>query len=73
MTRTFRKVAASLIVLPLVFGAVSLTYASTGHSSNSGTLQRLFISENGTIRVTLGDRPDSAEDCGTNQYLLHPA
>ena len=73
MTRTFRLVAASLTVLALVLGAIPLAYASTGHGSNSGTLQRLFINDAGTIRVRLGDRPTSAEDCGASQYYVIPS
>jgi hypothetical protein len=73
MTRTFLVVGASLTALSLAVGPISRAYASTGHTSNSGTLQRLFISENGTIRITLGDLPSTAEDCGPTKYYFIPS
>jgi hypothetical protein len=72
MIRKVCTVAASLTVLSLVLGGVSLVHAATGYSSNSGALQRLYITGNGTINVTLRSRPATAEDCGTNQYYFIP-
>jgi hypothetical protein len=61
---------AVVSILVMVSLAQDGVRADTAANSNTGLIERLYVTSSGTINVRLKDRPSDAENCGDSAYYF---